>query len=665
MDLLAPFKKAVNKVKQVAGDVIEGIEQDDADGEELEKWKKKLAQAQADFNIDIMDQREYIYLGTRTVDKNVNTNQAPSKYANTVYNIVFEFIETQVNTQIPQPSVKSMREPYEEQAHMIEDCISDKLKQMDTEDVTDACERITPVQGYSIMELCWNNDKRHHLYDGEMELHSRHPKQFIYQPGTYRLKNSDYAFVLSKVTNEYFERRYGVDLQNQTEQYPDNTSLAGVTRNNNIMLDRTLTECVAWYVDEDGDIGKFTWVNNTMLENLPKYYYHRNEEGNIMEMEILERDTEIGSTEPDIQMVPDPVTGQPMPQQVGMKPIILPAGTQVPYYVPDCFPFVIRRNVPKNFDFGGQSDLDVIRDHQDTIKKVVTKMEEKIIKGGSIIKAMDDHNVAITDQINQVIKGTAAQLTVFGVENLQADIQKDIEYTQVIYKQAQSMLGITDSFQGKEDSTAQSGKAKQIQVQQASGRLQSKQFNKNAAYKELFELMFQFMLAFYDEKRPYTAKDQMGNTAYKEFDKYKFLLMDEQGEFYYNTDFLFSSDVGSGLPKDPIFMYNQVKEMLQVGAIDQLQYWTILEYLNFPMAKQIKAQIEQQQQQQAQMQQQQMEMQQQQQETDATNAKTEEHTAKKDMSWNDQFKSMSPEQKDMFHKLPKEDQDAIKQQIGA
>jgi hypothetical protein len=642
MDILAPIKKVVIKVKEIAGDVQEGIRIDNEQAEALQKWKDKLATARADFNLSIMDQREYIYLGTRSVDKNVNSDRMPSKYANTVYNIVFEFIETQVNTQIPQPSVRSMRQPYEEQAHMIEDCISDKLKQMDTEDVTDACERITPVQGYSIMELCWNNDKRHHLYDGEMELYSRHPKQLIMQPGVFRMKYMDYFFILSKVTEEYVKRRYGIDMQNETEQYPDNTSLYGVTKTNATLTDRSLTEIACWYRDEEGEIGKFVWINDTVLEDLPKYYFRRDEEtGKIMEMETLAFDTTIGTV--------DPLTKQPM---------VLSAGTQVPYYVPDCFPFVVRRNVPKNFDFGGQSDLDVIRDHQDTIKKVVTKMEEKIIQGGSIIKAADDHNVAITDQINQVIKGTPQQLAVLGVENLQADIQKDIEYTQVIYKQAQSMLGITDSFQGKEDSTAQSGKAKQIQVQQASGRLQSKQFNKNAAYKELFELMFQFMLAFYDEKRPYTAKDQNGNDVYMEFDKYKFILMDDKGEFYYNTDFLFSSDVGSGLPKDPIFMYNQVKEMLQAGAIDKLQYWTILEYLNFPMAKQIKAQIEQQMQQEAMMQQQQMDMQAQQQQIDAAKLEQENKRTTEDM-----MAQLSPDQLAMFQQLPPEEQEAIMQQV--
>lgn len=644
MDILAPIKNVVNKVKGAMNDNAEADVRDD----QLQKWRKKLATAQTEFNTGLMDQREYIYLGSHGVDGNINSNQRPSKDANTVYNIVFEFIETQVNTQIPQPSVKSVREGFEEQAHMIEDSIADKLKQMDTEEVTDTNERITPVQGYSIMELCWNNDVHHHLYTGDMELYSKHPKQFIPQPGVFRLKHMDYFFVLSKVTPEYVRRRYKKDLNNQYEQYPENTNLDGISNTSSAQTDESLTECVVWYKDDDGDICKYTWINETTLEDLPKYYYRRGEEGEIMTTEALLYDTPIGSK----QIVADPMTGEQSEQ-----PTVLPAGTEVPLFIPDAYPYIIRRNVPKNFSFGGQSDLDVIRDHQDSMKKVVTKMEEKIIKGGSIVKADSEHNVQITDQINQVIKGTPQQLAVFGVENLQADIEKDLQYIQVIYKQAQSMLGITDSFQGKEDASAKSGVAKQIQVQQASGRLQSKQFNKNAAFKELFEIMFQFMLAFYDEARPYTSKDEYGNSQYAEFDKFKFLMVDAEGNYYYNTDFLFSSDAGSGLPKDPIFMYNQVKEMLGAGAIDKLQYWTILEYLNFPMAKQIKAQIEKQMQQEAMMQQQQMEMQAQQAQMAAQGNQTPQ------MGFDHHFGNLSPEQQQMFQSLPEDEQIAIRTQL--
>jgi len=629
MGVMDAVKGLISKVK----DNIDETAVVNSTNNDVSDWRKKLAVAQTEFSVDVMDEREYIYLGSHGVDRNLNSSQTPSKYANTVYNITFEFIETQVNTQIPQPSIKSVREGFEEQAHMIEDSIADKLKQMDTEYVTDVNERITPVQGYSIMELCWNNDKHHHLYTGDMELYSKHPKQFIPQPGVFRLKHMDYCFVLSKVTPAYVKRRYGVDLSNQYEQYPQNTNLYGVSNSTNTLNDHAITECVAWYVDDDGDIGKFVWVNETMLEDLPKYYYHRNEDGGIMEFETLISPVTIADGS------------------------VIPAGSQVPYYVPSCYPFIIRRNVPKNFDFGGQSDLDVIRDHQDSIKKVVTKMEEKVVKAGSILKRLEDHNVAITDQVYQDVKGTAAQLASLGVESMTADISQDIEYTQVIYKQAQSMLGITDSFQGKEDGSAKSGVAKQIQVQQASGRLQSKQFNKNAAYKELFELMFEFMLAYYDEPRPYMAKDEYGNVAYAEFDKYRFLMRDAEGIYYYNTDFLFSSDVGSGLPKDPIFMYNQVKEMLQSGAIDKLQYWTILEYLNFPMAKQIKAQIETQMQQEADAQQAQAEAQAQAAQDAAQGNQTPQ------VGFNDHFMNLSPEQQEMFNALPEDQQIAIREQL--
>ena len=81
--------------------------------------------------------------------------------------------------------------------------------------------------------------------------------------------------------------------------------------------------------------------------------------------------------------------------------------------------------------------------------------------------------------------------------------------------------------------------------------------------------------------------------------------MDASGELFYNTDFMFSADSGAGIPKDPLFLFNQANNMLASQAVDKLQFWTILESLNFPMAKEIKSQVEQQMQQQQQMAQQQ------------------------------------------------------------
>lgn len=325
---------------------------------------------------------------------------------------------------------------------------------------------------------------------------------------------------------------------------------------------------MCWYKDEDGDICKYVWINDTELEDLPKFFYRRNKDGTYMETEILDRD------------IVD-VDGRPIAYK----------GEKVPMFIPSRYPVSVRINVPRNFHFGGQSDLDVIGDQQDSIKRVVHKMEEKIIKGGSLIKALEDHDrLKITDEIYQIIRGTQQQLAAIDTLDLTADISKDLLYCQEQYRIAQSMLGITNSFQGKEDVTATSGKAKQIQVQQASGRLNSKMFNKNVHFKELFEIIFEHKIAFYDEIRPYLAQDIEGNDSFGEFDKYLLLQRDKRGNLYWNTDFLIGTDGVYGLPKDPMFMYEQTMALFSAQAIDVQQLWTILEGLQFPAASRIKQQ---------------------------------------------------------------------------
>lgn len=563
--------------------------------EELLKWQKRLEVAKNGQDLELMDKREYLYLGDRRVDKNVNDSTDPSKKANNIYNIIYEFIESQVSSQIPMPQVKSKRAGFELQAQMISESITNDLKESQIDEINDENERITPLQGFSVIEVCWNPDLKHHLYMGEIELHGRHPKQLVTQPKVYNLQKMDYFFILSDVSHDYVKRRYDKELEGEDEQYPENTSLfddgvssaGGITQRSGSEEDEEkLTEIVCFYRDEDGDVGKYTWINDVELENLPKYFYRRIN-GKVLETEVLQEDV------------------------IQNGEVFAQAGETVPYFIPQRYPVSIRINVPKNFSFGGQSDLDIIRDQQDSIKRVVHKMEEKLVKGGSIIKALDDHmTFVIDDTINQIIRGNQAQLAAIGVENLVADISQDIAFVQEQYRMAQSMLGITNSFQGKEDPTAASGKAKQIQVQQASGRMQSKQFNKFVHYKEIFEIIFEFKLALYDEIRPYLAQNANGEDTFGEFDKYQFLQRDKKGNLFYNTDFIFGSDGSLGLPKDPMFMYQQALALYQAGAMDAQALWTILESLEFPQAAKIKKQVMEQMNMQGQLQQSQQQIEQ-------------------------------------------------------
>ncbi|WP_340011782.1 hypothetical protein MHI32_01595 [Paenibacillus sp. FSL H7-0690] len=541
----------------------------------LIKWQERLEAAKSGQDLSLMDKREFLYLGDRHVEKNINSVNQPKKQSNNIWNIGFEFIESQVNNQIPMPTVKSKREGFDTQAAMIADSISNDIKESDIEAINDRNERITPLQGFSIIEVAWNPNFKHHLYRGEIELIGRHPKQLVTQPKVYNLQKMDYFFILSDVTKDYVQRRYKKDLSGEEEQYPENTRLFDTDQNSSGSAtsaqdteEEPLTEIVCWYKDEDGDICKYVWINDTELEDLPKFFYRRNKDGTYMETEILDRD------------IVD-VDGRPIAYK----------GEKVPMFIPSRYPVSVRINVPRNFHFGGQSDLDVIGDQQDSIKRVVHKMEEKIIKGGSLIKALEDHDrLKITDEIYQIIRGTQQQLAAIDTLDLTADISKDLLYCQEQYRIAQSMLGITNSFQGKEDVTATSGKAKQIQVQQASGRLNSKMFNKNVHFKELFEIIFEHKIAFYDEIRPYLAQDIEGNDSFGEFDKYLLLQRDKRGNLYWNTDFLIGTDGVYGLPKDPMFMYEQTMALFSAQAIDVQQLWTILEGLQFPAASRIKQQ---------------------------------------------------------------------------
>lgn len=573
MGLKEVFSKVKNATKKAYKEAVKP--------KDLAKWQERLESAKAGIDLSLMDKREYLYMGDRAVDKNVNATTQPSKKANNIWNIIFEFTESQVNNQIPMPTVKSKRAGFEEPARMIMDSIANDLKESNIDQINDKNERITPIQGFSLVEIAWDPNYKHHLYKGEIKLIGRHPKQLVTQPKVYNLQEMDYFWILSDVTKDYVKRRYKKDLSGEAEQFPENTRLYGqdggtdatqagtVTArgSGNESEEEPLTEIVCWYKDEDGDICKYVWINDTVLEDLPKFFYRRFG-GQIRKTEKLEQDVfnEVGE-------------------------LIAQAGEEVPYFVPSKYPISVRINVPRNFAFGGQSDLDVIRDQQDSIKRVVTKLEEKVIKSGSLITAMDDHSTfVIDDTVNQIIRGSAQQLALINKIDLTPDIEKDIVFIQEQYRVAQSMLGITNSFQGKEDATAQSGKAKQIQVQQASGRLQSKLFNKSIHFKEIFEIMFEFKLAFVDEIRPYLAQDDAGGDLYGEFDKYKLLMRDKLGNLYWNTDFIFGTDGSFGLPKDPMFLYEQTLALFTAQAIDVQQLWTIMESLQFPKASQIKKQ---------------------------------------------------------------------------
>jgi hypothetical protein len=542
------------------------------------------------------------------------------------------------------PSVRSKRAGFEEQTQVAENSIKSDLLESDINRINDENERTTPIQGMSIITVNWNPDFKHHLYRGEIELDNRHPKCLIPQTGVYGLQKMDRFWMMSSETKEYVKKRYNIDVSDQEEEYPEINSLnadgksegmsaqlnskSATSEGSGSPTDK-VTVITKWYKDKDGNIGKYTWCGEKELEDLPNFYARRLKrcqacgsvvnsdvcecgskkiKESIEEYETLEQDVicsdgsiipamspAYDESGPIMDPVMDPMGMQMMDEfgpmmQHRMEP------TKIKYFSPTRYPVIIRKNVPSPFSFPGQSDVDVIRDQADAIKKVVSKIERKIIDGGAIVKLPNNPNIKISDEIYKVVRGEPAELQQIGVANIEANIDQDIVFMQEQYKSAQYTLGINDSYQGKPDPTAKSGYAKQLQITQSGGRMQSKKFNKRVTYKELFEIMFEFKLAFYDEIRPFLAKDEYGKDVFGEFNKYDFLVKDEAGEWYYNTDFLFDADENGAMMNDKMWLLDQARSLFAEKAIDNMQLFTILDSIGFPMAKEIKRQIEQRQQ---------------------------------------------------------------------
>lgn len=474
--------------------------------------------------------------------------------------------------------------------------------EMDIDNLNDQNERTTPVQGFSIITVGWDPDFSHHLYRGEIKVDNPHPKQLVGQPGVHDIQRMDYFFIMYSMTKEHVKKMYGVELpKTEGEEYPEiNYFHAGQSASPE--AEEMVTVIVAWH-KKDGVVGKFAWCNDTVLDDKDDFYARRltrctkcgaikyDDEQKKCEKLVLvgEEFYEVcGGTRFEEHIEETETLLEGVIQHNGN---VIPAGTEVPYYKPSGYPIVIRKNVPVPFQLGGQSDVDVIRDQADAIKKIVSRLEEKIIRGSAIVKALEGHRFELTNELYQVIRGEQQQLSVLGVEHMTDDVYKELDVAKYMYESARNSLGITNSWQGKEDRTARSGVAKQVQVERSSGRLQSKWVNKRNAFKELYRIMFEFKLAYFDETRNYMRQDEQGNPDWGLFNKYDFLEMDAAGEYFYNTDFLFEATVSDNFPKDRMWLLNQTKELFAAQAMPPEALWMILDNLNFPMAEEVKQMI--------------------------------------------------------------------------
>ncbi len=635
------------------------------DKNKLRMWQDRLHHNESKWSefSDKFDEREALVKKSDKVRKCCEGDRAEKTFH--VRNICFELIESQVDTSIPMPKVIAKHKDHTKLAKIVEDMIRDELSRLPMETINDMMERTVPIQGGAFQLVEWDNSLQTQSTIGDLTAQFIHPKQIVPQDGVFDgIEDMDYIFLKLPQTKEYIKRRYGVDVSEEGEAEPEIRGVDGESAASDMV-----TQYVAFFRNKDGGIGKYSWVGDVELEDIEDYQARRlrrctkcgalepvgsepmgipAEQGKHPErdnenapewMEEFDGDYE-AKTIPDTGTKKCPFCGGKMDvaeeeyETVMLDRMtscgnLIPAGTKIPYYKPDMYPIIMQKSVSTYGQLLGDSDIDQIADQQNTINRLWRKLLDISLLNGSFATMPADARVETTNDEMKVIR-------VKGPEKMQLfktfDMQPKAETINTIYallggayEEARQAIGITDSFQGRRDETATSGKAKEFAAQQSAGRLESKRVMKEAFYQQLFEAIFKFKLAYADEPRPIIAHDDRGNEVYEIFDRYDFLMQDAAGAWYWLDEFIFDVDSSAPLAKDREAMWQEARMNFQQGAYgDPTQpttlafFWGIMEELHYPLAgsakkyaEQLIVQQQQMMQQQMMMQQQQMQMQQQ------------------------------------------------------
>lgn len=560
--------------------------------------------------------------------------------------ISYELIEAQVSTVIPPVRVDPERYNLgrARNALTLEKTIDQDLTKAGITRINDEDERTTYIYGTSIWLIEWDESVKSHGEVGAPVISLVRPDQFIPQPGVAEVQRLEYCFIDFDTTVQETARKYDADVETLKKQ----RTIREGDKDGYIGDEDSMTVHVCYYRNEDGKVSEYVWTDSYELLDYEDIYSRRREVcqicgrsgllsedgktcacgGKIIKMPVeyeeLHRDVilDAGNVVKQRRVIPamtpvmrkgkpamepvkvpatdangvplmENVDGMPMPMMIdSFKQKMEP--TKIPWYTPSLMPIVARKNTSTEASIFGQSDLEYIKDIQAEYNKIKSRVYEKMI-GSTVFPVVPERAVLEMDNtINQkVVRLTdGVPANAFGSIDTSVSIQQDLLYLQQLYDEAQRTLGITNSYLGAADTTAKSGKAKQIQVNQSAGRLESKRQMKYHAYCEIANIIFQYRLAYSDEPVPVKMTDEYGMVHYSAFNRYDYVEFDDvTGEWYYDDRYLFRVDPVANNDESPEDTWNSIMQAFQMGMYGNpadpttlLRVWMMLQRAHYPYA---------------------------------------------------------------------------------
>lgn len=545
----------------------------------LEEWKKRLQEAMEEHETFRAECATYdaLYGGTKQIRPLGGTDiYVSDRYpeadspepARQVVNLCFQLIESQIDINLPVPAVEPTEEEDEaERRNMIEGQLSYMAGDTTLRRINSENERIVKKNGLAYFKVGFNPDFKAHTYRGRIETTNPHPGNIVLQPGVTKIRDMDYLFHIENRTIDYICRQYGEEYREEIEaeslEYGQLDYFNSGTDSYSNEKTKKLSIVEAWYKDKDGDVGVLTWVGDIILRDQPKFFYKRDESGEVIEYDEI-----------DISQLDE--AGNP----IGTETV------QVRCHTPNYFPFVPWYNIPREKSARGLADPYIIYDQQEGIKKLMSIEEERQVNGTTTIFVRKGSGAAgkITNSVGKIIE-TEDPVNDVVTKDLKTpdNSLKDLYY---IYVQAaKDALGITEASQGRTDRGKElSGRALEILAANTQGRLGVKADEKDIAYTELYRMWYDFLLAFADHRMPYRTDGKDNRPIYGYWDKSKLIKQDDAGEWYY-PEFDIFVQAESALPKDKRFILDLAN---QAGPrIDNIEYWMLMESIGVPNASAI------------------------------------------------------------------------------
>ncbi len=562
-------------------------------------WNQKFLIAVADYDNSRCNSKNTLkwrnaYFGDFfELDKNGAETEKKMK---AIHKVAYELIENKIIERIPGPKMSPRYHSDIGLVNATEALLNHEIDKMLSEEVHDESEHSCLIDGTTWLKVEWDPFDNTHERSG-MPVVINCPLGTVFpQAGISDYRKLEYIFQVKKLTLFTIQELYGRHVLPV-----DNSELVEVVE--------------VYYLNSDRLVGHFVYTKDTLtvLSNDVEWGMNKvrtcdqcgsivpqSEECPICHSKHFSyKSMKEEYLKEDLHYVENKYrSGQSAnvedDQNVADNSKTIAAGTKVPFYLIRQLPFVPKRTTKVPHEIYGISEVQLAMEQQDATNKLLNKALIKSAQSKTYVTKLRDTQINDDDaeitilEIDNYTEGNAIK-----VHQVVADIQGEIALAGMLYDSAKSAVGVSDTDQGKEDPTAKSGDAKQLQLQASAKRQSPSKTQRNNAYAGVYELIFKYLLAYSNEERSFVALLPDGSFKEEVWSKYMFLAEDADKKLYYRDDFAWSVDSVAYITKDREAMWQLIDKDFVAGMtgsdIDPQRslklFWHMKDQYGYPTAK--------------------------------------------------------------------------------